>query len=191
MNFLKQISSNRIKNRLVREAYLQKIADFLEDLQKFKKFQRYFITEEDAKKKVEELKENEEPIYSDALEWWVPSGNIEEFYMATAPGNGGLSPLYAKCFMIEFMLHGCSGPVCLLGLYQSDEKGNISSMIGYKSYENTTLPEGLKKIQEEGIKGFGKFYSCYNKIFYDIDELIPIAMAEANRISETVKIENK
>ena len=191
---IKNLYNNKspIRSRIIIANVYKKFANFLDDLKKFKKFEKYFVTKEDSDKLVEEKKKNEEGIYEDDLEWWEPTGIIEEFYMATHPGNGGLTPLYAKCHMIEFIRRGNSYPACLAALYKCDENGKESgSMIGYECYEDTTISLGLEKIQNKGMKGWGKQYHCYGDIYYDINKLKLQTIKAYKDINENIKTDKK
>lgn len=139
-------------------------------------------------KKIEEKKKNEKGIYEDDLEWWEPTGFTEEFYMYTHPGNGGLTPLYAICKIIEFIKRGYDEHVCITGLYKCDENGNeISGMIGKQEYKNKNIAQTLEIILDKGMIGWGKHYYCRGSIFYDINQLKPLAEKETLNINNNVK----
>ena len=182
--------ANKIKNIIKRRMFLafrMKIADIMNDLKTFDKFKKYFVTKEEADKKLKELQEqqknNEDTrIDSEDIDWYEPMNKLKEFYVYSLDNN---EINIGKCFLLDFMRRGYDDFITLGGLYNVDNNGKeTGNMIGYKIIENKDINSSIPTIQEEGIKGYGKTYFPMKTINVTFSQIQNFAKTKLNKILE-------
>lgn len=171
--------ASQIKNIIKRRMFLafrMKIAGIVEDLKTFDKFQKYFVTKEEAEQKVKELKEKgseNEQDFKNAETWYEINNNVQEIYVYSTDED---EISLGKCCMIEFLQGnvptGVRNYVVLAGIYKVDEKGKKETpMIAYKDYINLRIEDAIEKLASEGMFGYGKTYKCMRTYKATFDQI--------------------
>ena len=126
----------------------------LKDLKTIKDYQRYFVTEEDAKKHFQEIKNNtpsgqDSKIYPEDQEWWVQTGETY-FYMYEEPPLGVTDIIYGLCECCEFRKYGYDDVVTLASFYKLDRKGNKDGRMLESKEFDCQLNSVCKNIENDG-----------------------------------------
>ena len=179
--------STKIIKRI--ESYLnfysiEKTASLVEDLQKEKDLQKYFVSEEEAKEKLKqyEAKKKKNPdtkYYASDYDWYKVEGESPDFYLYQDFSIGISNILYARCKVLQLNRCGYDDPVSIAGLYEAEDTTN--TLIGYKIFYDSTYMDAVDNIREYGIYDKEKHhYLCNKKVYYDFNMLKEVAMQFVN-----------
>lgn len=177
--YLRLKTTNLVKRRLIL-SYLKKLAGFLDDIKTIEKYKKYFVTEKQAKEKIDKLISENKPIKPEDNEWYEQT-LMEEFYVYQMPSLGISQPLYGVCYVAEFVRRGYDDPVCLAGVYKADDNGNpTGTIMGYKKIDGK-LSVGIQDIEEHGIKGYGKQYNTGDSLYKNLNKLKTYVQKEIDK----------
>jgi len=179
---------NIIKRRMFL-AYRLKIAEIIEDLKTFNDLKKYFVTKNEADKKLKELqkqqKDNENVrIDSEDIDWYEINDDKEEFYIYSTfvlSETNKIDETYeknthnmqknhymiGKCCLVELRRRGYDDFVTLAGIYST----NNPKMIGRKIYKTKKIGETIKEIQTNGILCYGEHFKIADDIYMDFQQI--------------------
>jgi hypothetical protein len=155
-----------------------KTANLENDLRKKPELEKYFVTEEKAKLKLdvyneEKKKGKRKPYYSSDYDWYKVEGESEDFYLYQDFCVAISDILYARCKVLQLNRRGYDDPVSIAGLYEADG----DNLIGYKIFKGYTYTEVMREISKYGIHDEkGRHYICNETIYNDFYELKEVAI---------------
>lgn len=185
---INKITDNLIAKRLI-ISYLRKIiASFLSDIKSVKQFEKFFITKEQADKKIKELKEKNLPIRPEDTIYYTDSGIIENFYVYQLSPTGVDKPLLGICYINKRWKRGYDDPVCLAGIYSVDENGNETGSIkGYKKIDGE-FADAKANIKSISIIGYGKTYIPGNNFQTDFSKFKEYVQQKVNERNKNLDL---
>ena len=179
---------NIIKRRMFL-AYRLKIAEIIEDLKTFDDLKKYFVTKNEADKKLKELQKQQKDdenvrIDSEDIDWYEINDDKEEFYIYSTfvlSGTNKIDETYeknthnmqknhymiGKCCLVELRRRGYDDFVTLAGIYST----NNPKMIGRKIYKTKKIGETIKEIQTNGIMCYGEHFKIADEIYMEFQQI--------------------
>lgn len=172
-NFIKHtLKENNIIRRNLKLSHVKKLANAYDDLSKIPELKRFFRTKEEAETNLKNQKENKTIYDFRDYEWYVPTGNIIEFYVYQNPPIGVDFPMYFRCVLVELTRSGHNDYVTIAAGYRVNDNGNESNnLFGYQWEIDKDIDDMNMQILDKGVIFNGIHCLCGDEQYTDFDDL--------------------